>query len=183
LPRPLHHWRPVGSTRCPQLPDRLPVPWINGPCVQAHNDWHGFRTDGIRAHDERLCVVCGDPLGQRILLGSMSGGRVTAGPGGHPHCIRLAVSTCPHLVERDSPDATVAFEYVGDDVGYLVDDEEELALSYGQGEQISAEARPLTRAQVHEIAKADPWGSGSPDKPPQTQAAVPSCPFAALRIA
>lgn len=158
-PRPRHEWRAARSVnRCPELPARLPVPWINGPRVQADGDWHGFRVDALRAHHERLCVVCGLPLSQRILLGAMRGEQITAGPGGHPRCILLAINTCPHLVELDWDDVTVAWEYIGAGVGYLLDDVDDVEENYGAGEVIVGDARPLTRKQAVEIARLDPLG-------------------------
>jgi hypothetical protein len=100
----------------------------------------------------------------------MGGRKETAGPGGHPHCIRLAVNTCPHLVEVASgfgdverDEVTVAWEYIGSGNGYEVPDENYLGSEWGAGEIVVASARALTRAQVAVIARDDPWGLGDND--------------------
>jgi hypothetical protein len=161
LPRPKAAWRrPRHQFQYrAKLPDTLPVPWINGPRVRESGDWHGFRKDATRAHHERLCIVCGEKLHERILIGSVSGQRETAGPGGHPRCILLAVNRCPHIAERDSTEI-VAFEYIGPGVGYIVASDQ-LETGWGAGEDIVPEARPLTRPQVARIAQADPWGEST----------------------
>jgi hypothetical protein len=157
-PRPKAPWRHEGgytANRCPELPDRLPVPWINGPCIEKDGDWHSFREDAQKAHHERLCVVCGEPLGKVIALGAMHGDKVTAGPGGHPRCIWLAANTCPHLVEQHDDEATIAWVYKGPDVGYICDD---LDLDWGGGEEIDSSARPLKLAELKELARSNPLG-------------------------
>ena len=160
LPRPRAFWESHGSREGRYASMRLPVPWINGieDC-----DFHTFRADGFRAHTERLCQVCGNPLNKRILLGAYSGNKMTSGPGGHPHCIRLAVNLCPHL--RDVVGDTIAWEYIGGGNGYCVHPdgydtfwEWADAMGWGGGEEIHRSARPLTRDDVAEIAKTDPWG-------------------------
>lgn len=157
LPRPKHRWQPrLQQWREDKLPEQLPVPWINGPCVRDADDWHSFRGDALSAHHDRLCVVCGLPLGERMLIGSMGGDRATAGPGGHPRCILLATSRCPHLYGR-SDSLPMAFEYIGLGVGYQVTTRQ-LAEDWGSGEEIVDEAQPLGLAEVREIARRDPWG-------------------------
>lgn len=84
----------------------------------------------------------------------MGGQDSTAGPGGHPRCILLAVQTCPHLVELGG---VVAWEYVGEGTGYVVTPED-LEDGFGSGEPVAPGARPLTRDEVRDIAKQDPWG-------------------------
>lgn len=178
FPRQKAPWRnPDGlPARCPELPERLPVPWINGPCIERSSEalrasaWTEFREDGSRAHYERLCFFCGQPLGSRILLGAFGisiGGRpLTSGPGGHPRCIRIAIECCPHLVElrNHGPETIVAYEYVGPGTGYEVDPEYKdfrewiNAEGWGSGEKIDLSARPLTSSQVADIAKKDPLG-------------------------
>lgn len=179
-PRPSTTWRPkyaplepavidgtpTDPPRCPWLPDRLPAPWIGGLHPHDSDDWHSFRDDAVRCHHERLCAICGEPMGERVLLGSMDQRKMTAGPGGHPRCIALAVATCPHLAQRrDDPDAVVAYEYVGDDVGYLIVNDDQLHNDYGSGEDIHPDARPLTRAQVQQIALRDPLGDDAATRP------------------
>jgi len=90
----------------------------------------------------------------------MGGRAETAGPGGHPRCIWLAVNTCPHLVEHDDPDDTIAWLYVGDGVGYLISPDQ-LENEYGHGEEIIEGAEPLTRAALRVLAKQDPLGTSA----------------------
>jgi hypothetical protein len=123
LPRPKHEWRGRHSDllRCPELPDKLPVPWVNGPIVRDHGDWHGFRDDSIRIYYERLCVVCGDKLGVRMLIPAQDGKRESSGGGAHPKCCLIAINRCPHLVEHANRGAISAWEYTGTDSGLLLE--------------------------------------------------------------
>ena len=125
-PRPLASWRGESryrESRCPDLPDRLPVPWINGPCVRDHGDWHAFRADGLEEmRTGRLCLICGEPVEGSIYLpaqGDPSKKRVTSGGGGHARCILLAVKRCPHMVERGyGDDDVVGWRYDGPGLGF-----------------------------------------------------------------
>jgi hypothetical protein len=161
-PRPKRPWKDgVGDgyhrDSRDKLPDLLPAPWINGTEIEAQEDWHSFRPDAMRAHEERLCVVCGEPLNQSVILGVMDiRRRETSGPGGHPRCIWVAVNSCPHLVELESD--TVAWEYVDEGVGYDGPSHED---AYGSGERVDDSAHPLTRSQLKSLARTDPLGMDS----------------------
>lgn len=155
------------------MPDLLPAPWISGTSIERRGDWTAFRAEAIDAYRKRLCAVCGERTGKRILLGVYNlRKRLTSGPGGHPRCMWLALNTCPHLVElsREQP---VAWEYVGDGPGHVIDPEH--TDDYGAGERVVDEARPVTYEQARVIARLDPLGDGrdipglSPHDPEKTQ--------------
>jgi hypothetical protein len=160
LPRPKHEWRGRHSSidRCPELPDKLPVPWVNGPCVRDDDDWHSFRDDSIRIYHERLCVICGNKLGVRMLIPAQDGKRESSGGGAHPKCCLIAINRCPHLVEHANLGAISAWEYTGTDSGLLLEQSQIDYEEWGSFDEISPDAKPLTKDQVRAIAHADPWG-------------------------
>lgn len=160
-PRPRALWRGragATATRCPHLPDRLPVPWL----VDLKNlGWTGFRDDACFAARDRLCMVCGEPVVGTLVLGYYGGG--TSGPGGHPRCMLLAATTCPRLVEEGERDGQVAWRYDGPGPGHVVPDGPDAALdSYGGGEEVAPEAEPLTLAELRDLVR----GQRPPSSPP-----------------
>ncbi len=168
-PRPKAEWKAggrmtyAGGSRG-AMPDRLPVPWMNGPCVAQRGDWHSFRDDAWRAHAHRLCAVCGERMEGLVVLGQFGHHPgETSGPGGHPRCMWLAVNSCPHLAEQGE---TVAWSYDGPGNGYEISAEDGLQdggvpENWGEGEPVSPGAQPLGREQLKALAKADPLGTGA----------------------
>lgn len=156
LPRATAYWR-FGRRRCPQLPAKLPVPWINGPSVRACGDWHSFRDGALEVAHRRGCVICGEIVDGPMYLAAMSGREKTSGMGGHGPCILLAVMRCPHMVEvrEGNPDATVAWRYDGPgpgcDLPPVGDDDSD----WGGGERIDPDAVPLTLEQLRADLRAD----------------------------
>lgn len=152
-PRPLHEWRWRHSTRCPELPDKLPVPWINGPCVDAHGDWHSFRERGLEEMKaRRLCLICGTPVQGALYLPAHgdSADRATSGGGGHARCVLLAVKRCPHMVERGYElDDVIGWRWDGPGLGLGPFDEE----FHGDHDPVDAGAVEVTLRQLREAAR------------------------------
>lgn len=168
-PRPWCDYTPedVGGYLLPTETRRLPAPWVGGDAV-LENDWVDFRKDASRAHVERLCAVCGERMDGLIVLGRQHH-KDTNGPGCHPRCAAMAVKFCPHF-EREfenvlpygpcdigHADAIVAYVYDGPGVGYChrLTDTDGL---YTNNLKIKANARPLDRAALRELASRDPLG-------------------------
>jgi hypothetical protein len=151
---------------------QLPVPWINAPKILDDRNWLLFRDDAVRAHTDRLCAVCGDPLGARILLGAFSGdSRSTSGPGCHPRCMWMTVNVCPHFVRHGAPDddTVVAYLYEGPGVGYVnpYDDGDEAWQAeewetedmYAGSNPVDPSAVSVTFAELRALARRDPHGT------------------------
>lgn len=126
-----------------------PVPWINGD-YGLKGDFHSFRDDMDRAETERLCCVCGDPLGLSILLGAISDRHETSGGWSHPKCLRLAVTMCPHFT-RKTEEKTFGYLWVGDGIGLTGD-------ANFAVDEVHPDVVPLTREDVNRLAAADPMG-------------------------
>lgn len=144
-----------------RMSGNLPVPWVAE--VGPHGvGWTTFHGDADRAHDERLCQVCGLQLGSIVLLGLARPGE-TSGPGCHPRCMALAVQHCPHL----ALDGVIAYQYTGPGPGYVDD----IAFPwnspynglYAENVNVSTYAVPLTAADVKALAKRDPMGGSAPN--------------------
>ncbi len=145
--------RPVGWTRSGFVADAgslkaYPAPWINGEHA-ADGDFYSFRDDMGRAHEERLCCICGDQLGSVVAIGAYRGERATSGGWGHPRCIKLAVRMCPHFAEMEG---TVAWMHVGPGVGVLNP-------AYEDHDDVVETAAPLDREALNFLAADDPWGT------------------------
>lgn len=151
-PRPMHTWRWEGCTRTPELPEKLPVPWINGPCVEQHGDWHSFRENGLEEMQaRRLCLICGVPVEGPIYLPAQSHpeDRVTSGGGGHARCVLLSVMRCPHMVEKDyQPDDVIGWRYDGPGLGFGPDDLE----CHGDCDSVDPGATEITLADLKAAA-------------------------------
>jgi hypothetical protein len=168
-PRRWLHWK-AGRGHTPRRQSGLkPVPWINGVHPAEDNNWLQFppeRSD--KAYYHRVCVVCGEPMTGTIIFGvDDEDSHSTAGPGGHPRCLWLAVNTCPHLMEK-GPAETVAWAYEGTGRGHTcpaVPDDE----PYSSGSQVvDLDARPLTRDELRAWAKRDPFGTQESTEEEQT---------------
>ena len=163
-PRPWLLWTPPeGGSRAHLLPQILPVPWING----AHpyrGDWVSFddaRAD--RAHRERLCAVCGQPL-ERIAVLGRAGEDSTSGPGCHPRCMQLTLTACPHFTaagRRVSANAAVAWRVDGPELGYAPAEDPEGM--YAELQRVADGLPELTVHDVQWLAGIDPWGTGRQD--------------------
>jgi hypothetical protein len=125
-----------------------PIPWINGE-HGAKGDFYSFRDDMRRAETERLCCVCGNGLHQTIAIAANGGLKETSGGWGHPKCVKLTISICPHFTRQNL--TTVAYAYQGAGVG--LEGEAEFSIDH-----IHPDATPLTAEQLTELAAADPWG-------------------------
>lgn len=128
---------------------RFPTPWINGT-HGLRGDFYSFRIDSLRALEDRLCCICGDPLRASVAIGAESGKRRTAGGWGHPRCLVLAVRTCPHFTEAPVPFEVVAYRHTGPGIGVV---RPEFAI-----DDIVETAEPLSLGALVAWAKADPWG-------------------------
>jgi hypothetical protein len=137
-----------------QLKEPLPLPWINGdgPDPDGEADFYAFRDDCSRAASERLCCICGDPLGRVVTLGAMSGDRLTSGGWGHPRCIHMAVRLCPHFAKIEG---TVAWLHQGPGFGVVEPATFEVDV-------VSDDALPMSRDALASLAKSDPWGTSCP---------------------
>lgn len=157
-PRPWRRWK--ARLDLPEgVPTErlLPVPWINGGKTLTE-DWLAFRADAIEAHDNRLCTVCGETMEGTIVLGRYgTEGKFTSGPGGHPRCLLLAVSLCPHFAIQDN---VVAYAYDGPTPGYRISSyvREDAEQPYVDIAAVKHNARPLTREALRELAKRSPLG-------------------------
>lgn len=149
-PRGTVEWRggAGNAERCPDLPGKLPVPWINGPGAKARGDFHSFRAGAQDSAAARNCIVCGLRIEGDIFLAAQSGDRATSGHGGHARCILLTVTRCPHMVEvaARGADQTVAWRYSGPGVGVLLPDEGEDG--WGDHDPVDSTAVPLTIADL-----------------------------------
>lgn len=155
-PRGTAEWRgPSRSiTRCPELPDRLPVPWINGPGAKKDGDFHSFRSGAAESAAKRNCIVCGLPVEGDIFLAAQGGDKATSGHGGHARCILLSVTRCPHMVEvaGRGPEQVVAWRYSGPGAGVLLPDNP-ADECWGDHDPIDESAIPLTFAELkHAVA-------------------------------
>jgi hypothetical protein len=169
-PRRWLRWK--GRTIIPQgehrLPGLKPSPWINGDGPEKANDWLCFPADrSFSAYYHGACVVCGEPCEGAYVMGAYGGfwqdkGKETAGPGGHPRCLYLAVTTCPHLLEIDA-DKPVAYVYDGFRNSHTcrqaeVGEDE----PYSDGvQEVNQDAVPLTRDELKALARRDPDGTRS----------------------
>ena len=164
-PRPYADYEPHRG-RSDSSPDRLPVPWVieilNGEPV-----WTTFHIKAGDAHEERLCQICGEALGQIILLGcednpiATADKRNTNGPGCHPRCMATAAKFCPHF--ETGEDAVIAFLYEGEGLGYLFDpDRSQWAAEgpYGEPHEVELQCTEMTRSEVRQLAITDPLGLG-----------------------
>lgn len=151
-PRPSHEWRVSEDyRRCPELPDKLPVPWINGPPVEEHGDWHAFRPHALQVMQMgRLCLICGKKVEGPIYIiaqGHPEDGRYTSGGGGHARCMLLAVKRCPHTVERAyGPDDVIGWRWDGPGLGLLPRDDQ----CHGDHDEVSPEAVEITLRELRE---------------------------------
>lgn len=137
----------------------LPVPWING-AHPYHGDWVTFDEGrATRAHAERLCAVCGQPLNAITLLGR-GDDNSTFGPGCHPRCMQLTLTACPHFTDSDASihsNAAVAWRVEGTDLGYELGDAREAF------KRVVAGLAEMRARDVQALASVDPWGTGRPD--------------------
>ena len=180
-PRPLGTYEPRRGWHAHRgEPRALPVPWVIE--IDSHNGeaevaWTTFHDQSTRAHSERLCQVCGEALGRILVLGVSNMRSETSGPGCHPRCAALAIRFCPHFAEI-ADDETIAYIYEGEGVGYLWPSERpprgsrreppdpiDEVIASGEEEPytlpnpVVAEARPLTRDEVKQLAKDNPLGT------------------------
>lgn len=161
-PRPLAPWRSDftrRTERCTDLPDRLPVPWINGPCVRDHGDWHSFRERGLEMMKaRRLCLICGDPVDGPIYLPAQGDpeDRGTSGGGGHARCVLLAVKRCPHLVERGyEDDDVIGWRFDGPGLGFVIPTpDEDGEVPHGDHDEVEPGAVEITLRELKEAAHA-----------------------------
>ena len=113
---------PPRMARLPISERGYPVPWF---VARINNQWdfRAIRPNGIaRAHNRKLCWLCGEPLGQYLafVIGPMcSINRVSSEPPSHRECAEYAVKACPFLTkpnmrrnEEDVPEGTVAGEHI-----------------------------------------------------------------------
>lgn len=153
----------------------LPVPWVIAAGGDGNPCWTTMHPDATEAHIRRLCQICGEPTDGTILMGVVGDAerRETNGPGCHPRCMALAIQFCPHF-GRDA-DAVVAFRYDGPGPGYREP-------QYGWAEPdnpfydnnaVDADATPMTRAEVRELARLDPLGlAHAADRQPRPMVAA-----------
>lgn len=151
---------PTDGLRSDLVPHVLPVPWVNG----AHpydGDWVTFdEVRAVRAHQQRLCAVCGQPLNGITLLGRAAD-RITSGPGCHPNCMQLTLAACPIFTNPSDPtdaNPAVAWRVDGPGLGYLAAGDGEKPY---EGLQRVVEGLPeFTARDVRLLAGIDPWGTG-----------------------
>jgi hypothetical protein len=75
----------------------MPVPWTT-PCLNDAVDWAGVLSERVTAcHDDWLCQVCGDALGETGWVVLEYGDMVVGGGAMHKRCLKLALQWCPHL--------------------------------------------------------------------------------------
>jgi hypothetical protein len=149
------------------------VPWVNGEPEFRAAEAGKFK----RAIRDRLCWVCGEPLGRNMtfVIGPMCGiNRTTAEPPNHHDCAAWSVVNCPFLsrphahrregIEGGVPPAgemltrnpgvsllwsTRGYELFGDGKGgVLIQIGEPISLSFW------AEGKPALRAQVSESVES-----------------------------
>jgi hypothetical protein len=175
-PRPRKRFNPTDRSagvayqafaRDPAKDQMLPDLWVLDP-----SSWLTFEIEkSQRAFHERLCAVCGEPMGGYILLGAYQdpAHRETSGPGCHPRCMVMAVQFCPHF-KNPPDDQVVCFRYDGGgdgtwpfkEYGPMMEGDadwrdEEGPYSMGSV-NVSAAATPVTRAELKRLAKSDPLG-------------------------
>jgi hypothetical protein len=130
---------------------RLPTPWINGSAAM-DGDFLSFRNDMLRALTERRCCICGDQLNRVIAIAAANGNLETSGGWGHPRCVQMAISLCPHFAtERAQAWSTVAWLYEGPGVGCSDP-------SFGDFDEIDQPVEALARGALKSLAKENPWG-------------------------
>lgn len=147
-------------------PRPIPLPWINAinPLLHGRRGWlemHGARSR--EADEQGLCFCCGLPLQRLKVMGqhrsSFDGVPMTDGPPGHPRCVALAATYCPHLERqhRGDEDVVIAYGWGEDGPGYQQVPEEMLVS--GQPRYVVLPgARPLTLAHLRLLAQRDPLG-------------------------
>lgn len=142
-------------------PDKLsvrkfwPAPWVNGEHA-LKGDFYSFRDDSGRAWTEPLCCICGGELGPVVAIAAMGGVQETAGGWGHPRCVDLSVTLCPHFTDAKG---TVAFLVQDGTIGIV----EPVSMSI---DEIVPSATPLDRTALRALAKADPAGLAPTNKCP-----------------
>lgn len=134
------------------------MPWINGPCVRDHGDWHSFRTRGLELMvARRLCLICGDPVDGPVYLPAQGDPteRVTSGGGGHARCVLLAVKRCPHIVAYGyADDDVVGWRFDGPGPGFVVRGEEHGEVPHGDCDPVEPGAAEITLAELKAAAHA-----------------------------
>ena len=163
-PRPRGDYEPEEWVR-DRHPDReeatLPIPWIVALKEDGKPDWTTFHDQARQAHDRRLCQICGEELGQVVVLGRYGTEEQCSGPGCHPRCFAVAAKFCPHFAKAD--DAVIAYRYEGVGLGYVWEVEDEFWREEGpylDSNDLDPACVPLTRAEVRQLAKDDPLGEG-----------------------
>lgn len=137
--------------------DHLPAPWIMG------DEWMAFGSWAKSAVRDRLCQVCGEALGRRIILLRSSArlSYVTSGTGCHPRCAWTSLRACPHLAQIGPKMDEVGYLYEGDGDGMarlLGEDVEPLSVA---GVDVSPSCASLSIDEVRRIAMSDPMGTAT----------------------
>lgn len=159
-PRPWLAHQPTGR--------RLPMPWISGLAPIITGAWASFDPHrALQAQEQRLCFCCGRQLERLVVLGRYASvdsekKMLSDGPGGHPQCLALAASVCPHLRRQQArdPDVTVAYVYDGPGLGYrpTLDSKN----PFSNPVVVDPTAHALTNAQLVGLASHDPLGTKAP---------------------
>lgn len=207
LPRPRARF--TGSAERTGWTGSLRYPWINAGSV-AEPQWLSFRPeDSLRAHELRLCAVCGVVVAGPLVylnfgwLPSPGARPETSGPGAHPVCALIAVDDCPHLAEqlaRRGADTVIGWLWTGPGQAYHLDTSSETGPEeiYGEPLLLEEPVRALTagaiRALVRRHSREDqdavattPTRVGTDSDPRATTAREPaadteSVPFALHRL-
>lgn len=157
LPRPLVKYPPENGTslfRTCEVPNRMPVPWINGN-NPVTGQWLVFDINRCKvAHPMRNCTVCGSRMKGTVVYLNLAqrDGRWTSGPGAHPKCALIAANYCPHVLEqwKDDDNAVIAYAYDGEGQGYIV-----TPTRYGGNEIYTDGEMKLRDKDVRDLALAD----------------------------